>query len=45
LADGFQSVPVDWTISSVRKRAFFAALEEIFVKTKAGSRHESSKPK
>ncbi|MFI5002917.1 MAG: hypothetical protein ACHQK9_23775 [Reyranellales bacterium] len=27
--DGFQSVPVDWTISSVRKRAFFGLLKEI----------------
>ena len=27
--DGFQSLPVDWTISSVRKRAFFALLKEI----------------
>lgn len=26
---GFQSVPVDWTISSVRKRAFFNKLKEI----------------
>ncbi|HTL66352.1 MAG TPA: hypothetical protein VL200_01700 [Lacunisphaera sp.] len=29
-ADGFQSVPVDWRVSSPRKRAFFATLEEIF---------------
>lgn len=28
-ADGFQSVPVDWTIGSARKRAFFAKLAEI----------------
>ncbi|MFZ5494594.1 MAG: hypothetical protein ACOZE5_04575 [Verrucomicrobiota bacterium] len=28
-ADGFQSVPVDWTIGSPRKRAFFAKLAEI----------------
>lgn len=28
-ADGFQSVPVDWTINSPRKRAFFAKLAEI----------------
>lgn len=28
-ADGFQSVPVDWTIDSPRKRAFFAKLREI----------------
>ena len=28
-ADGFQSVPVDWTIDSPRKRAFFAKLGEI----------------
>ncbi|HZP98796.1 MAG TPA: hypothetical protein VFB13_04600 [Reyranella sp.] len=27
--DGFQSLPVDWTISSKRKRAFFALLKEI----------------
>jgi hypothetical protein len=27
--DGFQSLPVDWTISSVRKRAFFGLLKEI----------------
>lgn len=27
--DGFQSVPVDWTISSPRKRAFFELLSEI----------------
>jgi hypothetical protein len=28
-ADGFQSLPVDWTISSVRKKAFFGLLKEI----------------
>lgn len=28
-ADGFQSVPVDWTLSSRRKRAFFDLLAEI----------------
>jgi hypothetical protein len=28
-ADGFQSVPVDWTIASPRKRSFFAKLAEI----------------
>ncbi len=28
-AEGFQSVPVDWSISSDRKRAFFTLLEEI----------------
>jgi hypothetical protein len=28
-ADGFQSVPVDWTISSKRKQAFFELLETI----------------
>jgi len=28
-ADGYQSVPVDWGISSPRKRAFFAKLREI----------------
>jgi hypothetical protein len=28
-ADGFQSLPVDWRISSGRKRAFFAKLSEI----------------
>jgi hypothetical protein len=27
--DGFQSLPVNWTISSVRKRAFFGLLKEI----------------
>jgi hypothetical protein len=27
--DGFQSLPVDWTISSQRKKAFFALLREI----------------
>jgi hypothetical protein len=27
--DGFQSVPVNWAISSPRKRAFFAAVREI----------------
>ena len=27
--DGFQSLPVDWTIASVRKRAFFGLLKEI----------------
>jgi hypothetical protein len=27
--DGFQSLPVDWTISSSRKRSFFALLKEI----------------
>jgi hypothetical protein len=27
--DGFQSLPVDWTISSVRKRGFFGLLKEI----------------
>ncbi len=27
--DGFQSLPVDWTISSTRKRAFFGLLKEI----------------
>ena len=29
-AEGFQSVPVDWTISSPRKRAFFDLTKEIF---------------
>lgn len=29
--DGFQSIPADWTISSSRKRAFFAALREVFL--------------
>lgn len=28
-ADGFQSLPVDWAISSPRKRAFFGILKEI----------------
>jgi hypothetical protein len=28
-ADGFQSLPVDWTISSARKRGFFGLLKEI----------------
>lgn len=27
--DGFQSLPIDWTISSARKRAFFGLLKEI----------------
>jgi hypothetical protein len=27
--EGFQSLPVDWTISSARKRAFFGLLKEI----------------
>jgi hypothetical protein len=27
--DGFQSLPVDWTIQSKRKRAFFGLLKEI----------------
>jgi hypothetical protein len=27
--DGFQSLPVDWTISSARKRGFFGRLKEI----------------
>jgi hypothetical protein len=27
--DGFQSLPVDWTISSARKRGFFSLLKEI----------------
>ena len=27
--DGFQSLPVDWTISSTRKRSFFGLLKEI----------------
>jgi hypothetical protein len=27
--DGFQSLPVDWTISSARKRSFFGLLKEI----------------
>jgi hypothetical protein len=27
--DGYQSVPVDWTISSPRKRGFFRLLAEI----------------
>jgi len=29
MSDGYQSVPVDWTISSPRKKAFFALLSEI----------------
>lgn len=33
LADGYQSVPVDWSVSSARKRGFFRLLAEI-----AGSR-------
>ena len=28
-ADGYQSVPVDWGINSLRKKAFFAKLREI----------------
>jgi len=27
--DGFQSLPVDWTISSARKRGFFGLLKEM----------------
>jgi hypothetical protein len=27
--EGFQSVPVDWTISSDRKKAFFEKMKEI----------------
>jgi hypothetical protein len=27
--DGFQSLPVDWTISSARKRGFFGLLKDI----------------
>ena len=27
--DGFQSLPVDWTISSTRKKAFFALLKDV----------------
>ncbi len=27
--DGFQSLPVDWTVSSPRKRAFFGLLKEV----------------
>jgi hypothetical protein len=30
--DGYQSVPVDWTISSPRKRAFFNALKDMTAK-------------
>ena len=29
LCDGYQSVPVDWTISSPRKRAFFGLLVQV----------------
>jgi len=29
MTDGFQSVPVDWTVSSPRKRAFFELLDTI----------------
>jgi hypothetical protein len=29
LVDGFQSLPIDWTISSARKKAFFGLLREI----------------
>jgi hypothetical protein len=28
-SDGYQSVPVDWSISSPRKRAFFGLLKQI----------------
>jgi hypothetical protein len=28
-ADGFQSLPVDWQITSARKKAFFGLLGEI----------------
>ena len=27
--DGFQSLPVDWSISSSRKKSFFALLKDI----------------
>jgi hypothetical protein len=27
--DGYQSVPVNWTISSERKRAFFGLLKDM----------------
>lgn len=30
-ANGFQSVPVDWTISTARKRSFFDLAKEIFL--------------
>jgi hypothetical protein len=29
MEDGFQSVPVDWTINSERKKAFFGLLKEL----------------
>lgn len=32
--EGYQSVPVNWGISSVRKKGFFNLLETIFVKSK-----------
>lgn len=32
MTDGFQSVPVDWEISSPRKRAFFDLTKEIFMR-------------
>ncbi len=37
--DGFQSVPVNWNISSPRKRAFFGALRDITGVTGAPSGH------
>jgi hypothetical protein len=37
---GFQSVPVDWKISSPRKTAFFAKLKEI---TQGGAKDERPK--
>jgi hypothetical protein len=27
--DGFQSLPVDWTINSARKKAFFGLLKDV----------------
>jgi hypothetical protein len=33
-AEGYQSVPVDWSINSVRKKGFFQLLERIFVNSK-----------
>ena len=29
--EGYQSVPVNWGISSERKKAFFSILKEIFI--------------
>jgi len=38
--DGFQSLPVDWTISSKRKRAFFGLRRSACVKLWPAASHE-----